>query len=218
MSQVIKIFIVDDHAIVREGLQALIATEPGMEVVGEAADGFQTVQLALALRPDVILLDLVMPNKDGLATILDLKREGCEAHILVLTSYLEDDQVFPALKAGALGYLLKDTGPDELLQAIRQVHKGEVSLHPIIARKVINELNRPQTLPLTPEPLTPRELEVLTLVAQGLSNREVAERLAISERTARTHVSNILSKLHLANRLQATLYALQEGLVDSQTS
>ncbi len=214
MSEVIKILIADDHAIVREGLRALIATEPGMEVVGEAADGGQTVQLALTLRPDVILLDLVMPRKDGLATILDLKRENCEAHILVLTSYLDDDKVFPALKAGALGYLLKDTPPHELLQAIRQVHKGEVSLHPIIARKVINELNRPPTLPLTTEPLTPRELEILTLVAQGLSNQNIAERLSISERTVRTHVSNILNKLHLASRLQATLYALQEGLVD----
>ncbi len=218
MSEVIQILIADDHAIVREGLRALIATEPGMEVVGEAADGVQTVQLALSLRPDVILLDLVMPRKDGLATILDLKQENCEAHILVLTSFLDDDQVFPALKAGALGYLLKDTAPHELLQAIRQVHKGEVSLHPIIARKVINELNRPPTLPLTTQPLTPRELEVLTLVAQGLPNLEIAERLAISERTVRTHVSNILNKLHLASRLQATLYALQEGLVDSKTS
>jgi NarL family two-component system response regulator LiaR len=215
MSEIIQILIVDDHAIIREGLRALIATEPGMKVVGEAADGFQAVHLALALRPDLILLDLVMPRKDGLATILDLKREGSEAHILVLTSYLEDDQVFPALKAGALGYLLKDTGPDELLQAIRQVHRGEVSLHPIVAHKVISELNRPPVLPLTPDPLTPRELEVLTLVAQGLSNREVAEKLAISERTARTHVSNILNKLHLANRLQATLYALQEGWVEA---
>ena len=214
MPEVIQILIADDHAIVREGLRALIATEPGMEVVGEAADGVQTVQLALSLRPDVILLDLVMPHKDGLATILDLKRESCEARILVLTSYLDDDKVFPALKAGALGYLLKDTAPHELLQAIRQVHKGEVSLHPIIARKVINELNRPPTLPLTTEPLTPRELEVLTLVAQGLSNQDIAEKLAISERTVRTHVSNILNKLHLASRLQATLYALHEGLVD----
>jgi NarL family two-component system response regulator LiaR len=218
MSEVIRILIADDHAIIREGLRALLATEPGMEVVGEAADGGQTVQLALALRPDVILLDLVMPRKDGLATIFDLKRESCEAHILVLTSYLDDDKVFPALKAGALGYLLKDTAPQELLQAIRQVHKGEVSLHPIIARKVINELNRPPALPLTTEPLTPRELEVLTLVAQGLSNQDIAEKLAISERTVRTHVSNILNKLHLANRLQATLYALQEGLIDSKGS
>ena len=215
MSEIIKILLVDDHEIIREGLRALIATEPGMEVVGEAADGFQAVELALALQPDVILLDLVMPRKDGLATIRDLKREGCEAHILVLTSYLEDDQVFPALKAGALGYLLKDTGPHELLNAIRQVHKGEVSLHPIIARKVVTELNRPATLPLTPDPLTPRELDVLTLVAQGLSNRAIGEKLDISERTVRTHVSNILNKLHLANRLQATLYAIHEGLVES---
>ncbi|MBI3241381.1 MAG: response regulator transcription factor [Chloroflexi bacterium] len=218
MSEVIQILIADDHAIVREGLRALIATEPGMEVVGEAADGVQTVQLALTLQPDIILLDLVMPRKDGLATIFDLKQESCEAHILVLTSFLDDDQVFPALKAGALGYLLKDTAPHELLQAIRQVHKGEVSLHPIIARKVINELNRPPTLPLTTKPLTPRELEVLVLVAQGLPNQEVAERLAISERTVRTHVSNILDKLHLASRLQATLYALQEGLVDPKAN
>ncbi len=213
MTEVIRILIADDHAIMREGLRALISTEPGMEVVGEAADGVEAVLQARSLRPDVILMDLGMPRKDGLAAIGDIKQENHGARILVLTSFLEDDKVFPALKAGALGYLLKDTSPQDLLQAIRQVYKGEVSLHPVIARKVIGELNRPATSPLTTEPLTARELEVLTWVAKGLSNQEIADRLSISERTVRTHVSSILGKLHLASRMQATLYALREGLV-----
>ncbi len=212
MNDDIRILIADDHAIVREGLRALIATEPGMTLVGEAADGLEAAQLAAALRPDVILLDMVMPRQDGLVTIGEIKRDWPEARILVLTSFAEDEKVFPAIKAGALGYLLKDSSPQELLQAIHNVHRGESSLHPTIARKLIRELSQPSSLPPTVDPLTEREVEVLRLVAQGMTNDEIAAQLVVSERTVRTHVSHILDKLHLANRTQAALYALREGI------
>jgi NarL family two-component system response regulator LiaR len=209
----IRILITDDHAVVREGLRALIGIQPEMEVVGEAEDGNGAVEMARSLQPDVILLDLVMPNKSGIEAIQEIKGENPDAHILVLTSFADDAQVFPAIKAGALGYLLKDSSPQELLSAIRDVHHGKPSLHPNIALKVIQELNRPaQDLPPTEEPLTDRELDVLSLVAKGLSNLEISEKLVISERTVGTHVSNILDKLHLANRTQAALYALRKGI------
>ena len=208
----IRILIADDHAIVREGLRALIETEAGMELVGEASDGIEAIQMSRRLAPDVILLDLLMPRKDGLAAIEEIKQDQPDACILVLTSFAEDDKVFPAIKAGACGYLLKDTAPQALLQAIRDVHRGESSLHPTIARKLLQELNQPSDLPPAADPLTEREVDVLRLVAQGLPNEEIGERLFIAERTVRTHVSNILGKLHLANRTQAALYALREGL------
>ncbi|MBI3967108.1 MAG: response regulator transcription factor [Chloroflexi bacterium] len=211
MAESIRVLIADDHAIVREGLRALLATEPGMELVAEAPDGVEAVQQALALRPDVILLDLVMPRKDGLQAIDEILLANPLAQILVLTSFAEDDKLFPAIKAGALGYLLKDSSPQELLLAIRNVARGESSLHPAIARKVLRELHGPANLPPAVEPLSERELEVLNLIARGLSNQELADKLAISERTARTHVSTILRKLHLANRTQAALYALRSG-------
>ena len=166
----IRVLIADDHAVVRRGLQALIDSEPGMEVVGEAEDGIEAVLKARALKPDVILMDLVMPRKDGLEAIVEIKDEHPEARILVLTSFAEDDKVFPAIKSGALGYLLKDSSPHDLLQAIRDVYAGESSLHPTIARKLIHEISQPSDLPLTEEPLTEREVEVIRLVAQGLSN------------------------------------------------
>lgn len=219
MTKTIRILIADDHPVVREGLRALIAAKPGMEIVGEAADGAEAVLKARSLQPDVILLDLVMPHQNGIEAITEIKHENPDARILVLTSFAENDKLFPAIKAGALGYLLKDSSAQELLQAIRDVYQGKASLHPSIALKVIRELNQPtENLPPTEEPLTEREVEVLSLVAQGLSNQEIAESLVISAGTVRLHVSNILGKLHLANRTQAALYALREGLATLDSS
>jgi NarL family two-component system response regulator LiaR len=208
----IRVLIADDHAIVRKGICALLATEPDIEVVGEAEEGREAISQAQRLSPDVILMDLVMPRVDGLEAIRHITACQPKARILVLTSFDGDDKVFPAIKAGALGYLLKDTGPDELIRAIQQVHRGESSLHPTVARKLLREVSRPSNRATEPDPLTQRELEVLRLVASGWSNREVADQLHISEATVRTHVSNILSKLNLCSRTQAALYALREGL------
>lgn len=212
MNESIRILIVDDHAVVREGLRLLIETEPGMEVVGEAGDGFEAVEKARLLRPDIILLDLVMPRKDGVAAIGEIREQQPQARIMVLTGFAEDERVFPAIKAGAFGYLLKDSSPRELLAAIRDVYRGEASLHPAIARKLIQQLNRPAEASRAVEALTARETEVLGLVARGLSNQMIADRLVLSERTVRSHVSSVLSKLNLESRTQAALYALREGL------
>lgn len=208
----IRLLIADDHPIVRKGLRTLMEEQQDIQVVGEAADGQEAVERARQFKPDVILLDLMMPGKDGLYAIGEIKREQPETRILVLTSYFEDEQVFPAIKAGALGYLLKDSSPRELLQAIRDIARGQSALHPAIALKVIRELNHPSDLPPTTDPLTAREVEVLTLLGQGMSNAEIAGRLTISERTVGTHISNILAKLHMASRTQAALYALKQGL------
>ncbi|MBI1293742.1 response regulator [bacterium] len=212
MSNLIRILITDDHVVVRRGTQALLATEPEIEVVGEAKNGEEAVAKALQLQPDVILMDLEMPVMDGIEAIRRITASRPDARVLVLTSFATDDKVFPAIKAGALGYLLKDSSPDELVRAIRQVHRGESSLHPTIARKLLQEMSRPMQKPPTADPLTEREVEVLRLVAQGRSNQDIADELVISEATVRTHVSNILGKLHLASRTQAALYALKEGL------
>jgi two-component system, NarL family, response regulator LiaR len=208
----IRVLIADDHAIVRLGLRALIATEPGMEVVGEAVDGLDAVRKARSLRPDVIVLDLVLPRKDGIQATAEITRENAAARILVLTSFAEDDKLVPALKAGAVGYLLKDSSPQDLLQAIRDVAQGASSLHPRIAHKLIRELSRPADRPAAGALLTEREREVARLVAEGLANEEIAARLSLGERTVRTHISHILDKLHLANRTQLALYAVRSGL------
>ncbi len=210
----IRILIADDHAVVREGLRSFIQIKPDLEVVGEAADGIEVVEKARHLQPDVILLDIVMPRQDGIQAIEQLQQEGSQARILVITSFAEDDLIFPAIKAGALGYLLKDSTPQELIHAIHTVNSGESTLHPTVARKLIEELNRKPELPLTEEPLTERELEVLRLLARGYSNREIAGQLHLSERTVGKYTSNILDKLHLANRTQAALYALRKGIAD----
>jgi len=214
----IRVLIVDDHAVVRKGVQALLAQVDGMEVVGEAGDGQEAVTLADALNPDVIIMDLVMPVMDGVEAISRITTHQKKARIVALTSFATDDKVFPAIKAGALGYILKDSPPEKLIEAIQQVYRGEPSLDPSIARKVLNEISRPIVQPISPDPLTEREIEVLRLVAKGLSNQEIAEQLSIAEVTARTHVSHILNKLHLANRVQATLYALREDLTKLENS
>ena len=210
----ISVLIVDDHVIVRKGTRALLDRIPDFEVVGEAGNGKEAIAQAKALQPDVILMDLMMPEMDGIEAIGQITASRPDSRILALTSFTADDKLFPAIKAGALGYMLKDADPEELIRAIHQVHRGEPSLNPSMARKVLQELGRPQTAPPAPgpDPLTERELEVLQLVAKGLTNQQMAEQLTIAEVTIRTHVSNILSKLHLANRVQATLYALREGL------
>jgi two-component system, NarL family, response regulator LiaR len=214
MDKSIRILIVDDHAIVREGLRGLIEVEPDMEFAGEAASGGEGVEKALALRPDVILMDLLMPEMDGVTAIKEIKAGWPEARVLVLTSFLEDDKVFPAIESGALGYLLKDTQPDELLDAIRGVYRGETMLHPSIAKMIMQRIQErgDDNKKEEGQVLTERELDVLRLLAQGDGDREIAEKLVVSERTVHFHVGNILSKLHLANRTQAALYAIRKGL------
>ena len=213
----IRVLLTDDHAIVRKGVRALLATERDIQVVGEACDGQEAVAQAEALCPDVILMDLMMPKLDGIEAISRIMSKLPGTRILVLTSFAADEKVFPAIKAGALGYLLKDSGPEELVGAIRKVHEGEPWLEPSIARKVLAELSHPpKQQPLTADPLTEREVEVLRHVAQGCSNKEIALKLVLSELTVRTHVSNILGKLHLASRTQAALYALQKGITSLQ--
>jgi NarL family two-component system response regulator LiaR len=209
----VRVLLTDDHAIVRKGVRALLATEPDIQIVGEASNGAEAVTQAEALCPDVILMDLMMPKLDGIEATRQITEKIPGARVIVLTSFAADEKVFPAIKAGALGYLLKDSGPEELVKAIHQVYRGEPSLEPSIARKVLFELAQPpKQQPLTTDPLTERELDVLRLVAQGCSNKEIAMKLSVSELTVRTHVSNILGKLHLASRTQAALYALQKGI------
>lgn len=207
----IRILVADDHPIVRKGLYTLISSEPDLEWIGEAADGVEVVEQALALRPDIVLMDMVMPRQSGVEAVKQIKAHAPQIGILIITSFVEDDKIFPAIKAGALGYLLKDSAPYELLQAIYDVAQGKPSLHPTIALKVMQEIQQPSSLPPTTEPLTEREVEILKFIAQGLTNQEISTQLVVSERTIGNHVGNILNKLHLANRTQAALYALKKG-------
>ena len=220
MISVIRVMIVDDHAIVRKGIRALLTESGDFEIVAEAADGEEAVLRAAETQPDVILMDLLMPSLDGIEATRQITARQPKTRILVLSSFVADNKLFPAIKAGALGYLLKDSSPEELVRAIRQVHRGEPALHPTIARKLLQEIAQPVDVKPTPEALTARELAVLRLIAQGLSNQEIADELSVSEATVRAHVSRILGKLHLASRTQAALYAVREGLTaeDDATS
>lgn len=208
----IRVLVVDDQTVVRDGVVAILSFYPDIEVVGEAEDGAKALTLAQQTQPDVILLDLVMPRLDGLETIPKIKEIAPEARILVLTAFAEGERVYQAIKAGAMGYLLKDATREQLVQAIRDVAKGQVSLYPTVALKLIHEINHPSASSYFGEPLTLREKETLSLIARGLSNQEIAAQLHIHERTVAKKVSSILQKLHLANRTQAALYAVREGL------
>jgi NarL family two-component system response regulator LiaR len=223
----VKVLIVDDHAVVRQGLRTFLelhsdvsSDDPSalpIEVVGEAANGIEAVRLARSLRPDVVLLDLVMPEMDGIEATPKIVETSPRSRVIILTSFGEEDKVFPAIRAGAHGYLLKDITPDDLVQAVRAAHLGEVQLHPDVARKLMSAVaakeESPPSQPAAPfGALTDRELEVLRLVASGFNNREIAEKLVISDKTVKTHVSSILGKLHLEDRTQAAIYALRHGL------
>ncbi len=210
----IRILVVDDENVVREGFVAILKLQEDMQVVGEALDGLEAVEAARKTKPDVVLLDLRMPNQDGLTTIPQIKEMLPETRILVLTGTAESDRVFQALKAGALGFLLKDATRAQLLQAIREVAKGQASIHPSVAVRVIQEIDHPAHLLYTADPLTPRELETLRLIARGMSNQEIAAELHVHERTVAKYVSSVLEKLQLANRTQAALYAIREGLTE----
>src|SRR5512139_1202040 len=210
----IRVLIADDHTIVRRGIKALLAQTDDVQVVGEAVNGLEAVRLSKQLDPDVILMDLLMPIMDGIAATRQVTASHPHIGVLVLTSFVHDDKVFSAIKAGAMGYLLKESEPSELIRSIYQICQGQPSLDPRIAQKIIQEIQVESATKLTIEPLTARELEVLQLLAKGLSNKEIAGRLVISEVTVRTHISHLLGKLHLANKIQAALYALREGISD----
>jgi NarL family two-component system response regulator LiaR len=212
--QSIRVLVADDHAIVRKGICALLATEAGIEVVGEAADGRSAIEQAVRLQPDVVLMDLVMPGVDGLEATRQIRAQRPETRILVLTSFAGVDKIMPAIKAGALGYLLKDSDPEVLVESIRQVYCGNSSLHPSVARALLEEVAHTVGADRSDDKaaaLTEREAEVLRLVARGWSNQDIADNLMISEATVRAHVSHILAKLDLASRTQAALYALRKG-------
>jgi two-component system, NarL family, response regulator LiaR len=212
MTETIRVLIVDDHTVVRDGLNALLSAEPGMEVVGAAADGVEAVRLAHELNPDVVLLDLVMPRMDGVQATIEIKRVNPEARILVLTSFAENHQVFSAIKSGAIGYLMKDTSSEDLIQAIRDTYHNKPALQPEIARKLMRDIQSQAGQESLVSTLTDREIEILQQVALGKTNQEIADELFLSERTVRTHITNILAKLRLSNRTQAALYALREGI------
>jgi NarL family two-component system response regulator LiaR len=214
--QKIRVLIVDDHAVVRQGLRVFIDLQEDMEVVGEASNGFEAVEQAGNLLPDVVLLDLVMPQMDGVEATRKVLERSPGSHVLILTSFGEDDKVFPAIRAGAHGYLLKDIDPNDLVQAVRGAHLGKVQLHPDVAKKLMTAVAIDAKGQATPSPaasdLTEREVEVLRLIARGMNNHEIAQEMVISEKTVKTHVSNILGKLGVEDRTQAAIWALKHGL------
>jgi NarL family two-component system response regulator LiaR len=216
----IKVLIVDDHQVVRQGLRTFLELHEDVVVVGEAGDGLAAVDMVRRLEPDVVLMDLVMPQLDGIAATRQVKSLRAGIKVIALTSFTEDDKVFPAIQAGASSYLLKDVSPDDLVEAIRAVHRGEARLHPDVLRKLMQQVAQPtgstRETPARMADLTGRECEVIRLVAQGCSNYEIGQRLVISDKTVKTHVSNILSKLNLDDRTQLAIYAIRHGLVDSQ--
>lgn len=210
----ITILIVDDHEVVRQGLRAYLDAQPDFLVVGEASSGEEAVKMAMDLLPDVLLMDLVMSGMGGVQATRKVKNMTPRTQIVVLTSYHQDEFIFPALQAGAISYVLKDVAMDDLVDAIRKAAEGEAVLHPRVAKRVIHEINGAKRAVFNPfTDLTNREMEILRLIARGLSNTEIAETLFISENTVKGHVSNILSKLHLADRTQAAVYAWEQGLV-----
>ena len=210
-TQPIRVLIVDDHGVVREGLRAYLELEPDIEIVGDARDGHEGVRRAQELRPDVVLMDLVMPNMDGVDATLRIKQQQPDTHVIILTSFMDDERVVPAIKAGATSYLLKDVAAGDLARAIRGARAGQAQLHPEVARRLMHQVTSPQK-PDASALLTEREREVLRLLAEGRSNKEIARALVVSERTVKGHVSNILGKLGLQDRTQAALYAVRHGL------
>lgn len=214
----IRVMIVDDQTVVREGIAAILSFQPDVEIVGEAEDGLQAVELAREVKPEVVMLDMVMPHQDGLTTIPKLRADNPNVRILVLSSFAESDRVYQAIKAGALGYMLKDATRMQLMQSIRDVANGQASIHPSIAMKVIHEFDQQSSVGYSGERLTHREMETLQLIARGLSNQEIAALLVVHERTIAKYVSNILDKLQVSNRTQAALYAIREGLTPVPTS
>ncbi|RME82577.1 MAG: DNA-binding response regulator [Caldilineae bacterium] len=217
MNEPITVLLVDDHAIVRQGIRAYLDTQPDIEVVGEAQTGAEAITLAQETAPDVVLMDLLMPDTDGVEATRALRRISPHSQVVILTSYHEDEHIFPAIKAGALSYLLKDIAPHELAEAVRRAARGEASIHPSVATRLVQEVRRPSHHPINPfAELSDREFEVLRLIAEGLDNATIAERLSISEKTVKSHVSNILGKLHLADRTQAAVFAWKEGIARSR--
>jgi two-component system, NarL family, response regulator LiaR len=214
MADPITVLLVDDHNMVRMGLKAFFSTLPDIQVVGEAANGEEAVQQAVQLAPDVVLMDLIMPGMDGVEATRLVKKASPRTQVIVVTSYHEDEHIFPAIRAGALSYVLKDIDPDELADAIRRAHAGEATLNPRVSARLVKELQGRRTETANPfAELTERELEVLRLIAGGKNNREIAEGLFISEKTVKSHITNILTKLHLADRTQAAVYAWQAGVI-----